>query len=149
MEYYLDGYLDWRKIATGEFQRALQRGRIQAFFSRLTRRSPHLLLYETVKKKFNLANRVDRGRQEIRLNQIIGSVGKSELFTRSLMPLAGSLGDRWMDIYVLMQGPRGFPPIKVYKIGDGYFIFDGHHRASVARYLGNQVIEAYVIEWTV
>lgn len=149
MEYYLDSCLNWRRIASGEFQRALQRGRLQAFFSRITGRSSHLLLFETCKKKYRLANRVDRGRQEIRLDQITGSVGKHELFSRSLLPLDGSLEDRWKNIYVLMQGPRGCPPIKVYKVGDGYFIVDGNHRASVARYLGNRVIDAYVIEWIV
>ena len=149
MEYYLESYLDPRTIAPEEFHRALQRGRLQVFFSRITRRSCHLLLFETIKKKLKLVNRVDRGRQEIRLDQIIGSVGKHEIFSQSLLPLADSLEDRWRNIYVLMQGPRGCPPISVYQVGDGYFIFDGHHRASVVRYLGNQVIEAYVIEWTV
>jgi ParB-like chromosome segregation protein Spo0J len=48
-----------------------------------------------------------------------------------------------------MQSFRGFPPIEVYKVGNDYFILDGHHRASVARYLGNRFIEAYVTEWPV
>jgi hypothetical protein len=149
VEYYLESYLDCGRTAPGEFQRALRKGRSQAFFSRITRRPCHLLLFETIKEKFNLVNRVDRGRQEIQLDQIIGSVGKHELFTQSLLPLANSLEDRWKNIYVLMLGPCGCPPIKVYKVRDGYFILDGHHRASVARYLGNQMIEAYVTEWTV
>jgi hypothetical protein len=38
------------------------------------------------------------------------------------------------------------PPIDVYKVGDGYYVIDGHHRVSVARSLGRQSINARVIE---
>jgi hypothetical protein len=38
------------------------------------------------------------------------------------------------------------PPIDVYRIGDMHFVRDGHHRVSVARQLGLDVIEAYVTE---
>jgi hypothetical protein len=38
------------------------------------------------------------------------------------------------------------PPIDVYRIGELHFVKDGHHRVSVARELGYEVIEAYVTE---
>jgi hypothetical protein len=38
------------------------------------------------------------------------------------------------------------PPIDVYRIGDLYFVEDGHHRVSVARALGDTEIEARVRE---
>ena len=38
------------------------------------------------------------------------------------------------------------PPIDVYRIGELYFVKDGHHRVSVARALGHKDIEAYVTE---
>lgn len=38
------------------------------------------------------------------------------------------------------------PPIEVYKVGGLYFVKDGHHRVSVARHRGHDVIEAYVTE---
>jgi hypothetical protein len=38
------------------------------------------------------------------------------------------------------------PPIDVYRIGELHFVKDGHHRVSVARELGHEVIEAYVTE---
>jgi hypothetical protein len=40
----------------------------------------------------------------------------------------------------------GFPPIDVYKIGDAYFVRDGHHRVSVLKELGATTIEATVTE---
>ena len=41
----------------------------------------------------------------------------------------------------------GFPPIKVYKVGDTYFVLDGNHRVSVAVHRGHKTIEAYVWEF--
>jgi hypothetical protein len=38
------------------------------------------------------------------------------------------------------------PPIEVYKVADTYFVKDGHHRVSVARRLGQETIDAHVIE---
>jgi hypothetical protein len=38
------------------------------------------------------------------------------------------------------------PPIDVYKVGDHYFVRDGHHRISVSAALGYDVIEAHVTE---
>ena len=38
------------------------------------------------------------------------------------------------------------PPIDVYKLGDNYYVIDGHHRVSVARQLGWDTIQARVVE---
>jgi hypothetical protein len=38
------------------------------------------------------------------------------------------------------------PPIDVFKIGDLYFVQDGHHRVSVARAMGDKDINANVVE---
>jgi hypothetical protein len=38
------------------------------------------------------------------------------------------------------------PPVELYKIGDAYFVVDGHHRVSVARYHEVPTVEAEVTE---
>ena len=38
------------------------------------------------------------------------------------------------------------PPVSLFRVGEAYFVRDGHHRVSVARAMGNQVIEADVTE---
>ena len=38
------------------------------------------------------------------------------------------------------------PPVSLYKIGDRYFVEDGNHRVSVARYQGAEMIDAEVTE---
>lgn len=149
MELYVNGYFEWVNSAPSEFRRALNKGRMEAFFGRITGRPYRLLAFETVKKDLNLITHLARGRKEIRLERIIGSVGRYEQFSRALMPLDARLENRWRNIYHIAQRPRGFPPIQVYQVGEDYFILDGHHRASVARYLGYQHIEAQVIEWIV
>ncbi len=37
--------------------------------------------------------------------------------------------------------------MSLYKIGDAYFVLDGHHRVSVARYHGVPTVEAAVTEF--
>ena len=41
-----------------------------------------------------------------------------------------------------------FPPIVVYKLGDAYFVIDGHHRVAVARQQRSELIDAEVTELT-
>ena len=38
------------------------------------------------------------------------------------------------------------PPIDVYQIRDAYFVQDGNHRVSIARYLGATEIMAYITD---
>jgi hypothetical protein len=45
-----------------------------------------------------------------------------------------------------MRRGESMPPIDVYRIADLHFVKDGHHRVSVARALGHEVIDAYVTE---
>jgi hypothetical protein len=40
-----------------------------------------------------------------------------------------------------------FPPSSVYKVGERYFVEDGNHRVSVARYHGVEMIEAEITEF--
>jgi hypothetical protein len=39
------------------------------------------------------------------------------------------------------------PAVRLYKVGNAYFVEDGNHRVSVARYQGVEMIEADVIEF--
>ena len=149
MEFSFGAYLGLMNIGACEFHQALQKGRRQAFFYQILRRPCFLTPFEAVKTRQNLVVRLENGCQEIRLDQIIGSVGKPEFFTPSLWPLYSGLEKRWVSVYELIMGPQGYPPIEVYKVNHRYFILDGHHRASVARAMANRTIEAYVIEWLV
>jgi hypothetical protein len=45
-----------------------------------------------------------------------------------------------------MRRGDAMPPVLLYKVGEMYFVEDGHHRISVARALGWDVIDARVTE---
>jgi nucleotide-binding universal stress UspA family protein len=51
-----------------------------------------------------------------------------------------------MKIKAMVANMAMLEPIKVYQIGQVYFVLDGHHRVSVARELGSTYIEADVTE---
>lgn len=136
-------------MAPADFQRALRKGQREIFLNGFLQRTCSLTPFDVVRTQMTLVARLDRGRQEILLDRITGSVGKHELFTRTLWPLSPAVEERWINVYELMLGPHGYPPIEVFQVLDRYFILDGHHRASVARAMGNKTLEAYVIEWPV
>ena len=87
------------------------------------------------------------GVRPIPVRQIIGSEGREADFDRRFAPRRrASLARR----RALQQAfPSGdFPPIVVNKIGDAYFVVDGHHRISIARRLGIETIDADVTALT-
>jgi hypothetical protein len=89
-----------------------------------------------------------RGVQEIPLDRIVGSAdsGRPGDLDAGFLPTTNRLRRRWIDQYVLLlEGPE-LPPIEVRKVGDGYYVIDGHHRVSVYRTAGRATIRARVTE---
>lgn len=127
------------------------RARLAALFDealrRLGRRPAELLPFEEVRTGLRLKWLVDRGFADIPLDAIVGSVGRPREFTRAFLPRQESLRQRWREVEALAEGPSGFPPVDLYRVGEVYFVVDGHHRVSVARALGADTIEAHVKEF--
>jgi hypothetical protein len=40
------------------------------------------------------------------------------------------------------------PPVELYKLGEIYYVLDGHHRVAAAKSLGQMAMEAIVTEYT-
>jgi hypothetical protein len=91
------------------------------------------------------ALRVYRGEQDIPVDRITGSVDRENDFDNRFRPLKKHLRDRWIDVYALFEADQ-FPPIQLYKIGNDYYVEDGHHRVSVARTLGRLSLRAQIWE---
>jgi hypothetical protein len=89
----------------------------------------------------------DLGVQVIPLDSIVGTVdrGRGE-FDRAFRPARSDVRSRWEGIAAARRRGIAMPPIDVYRIGDLHFVVDGHHRVSVARAHGDQVIDAHVVE---
>jgi hypothetical protein len=82
----------------------------------------------------------------IPLDRIVGSVDRTLEFDRRFRPTTNRSRARWERIARAMRRGEEIPPIEVYKLGDLYFVRDGHHRVSVAKSLGLDVTEADVTE---
>ncbi|MCA9969133.1 MAG: universal stress protein [Anaerolineales bacterium] len=131
--------------AVEDFRRARQEAGLQQILNRWTGKSLDLLSFEDVRRTLKAHTMIERGLHEIPLDAIVGSVGRYRDFTRTFLPKDDSDEGRWAAVKVAYEN-QGLPPITVYQIGDVYFVQDGNHRVSVARQLGNKVIEAYVTE---
>jgi hypothetical protein len=132
-----------------EFDRASRRGVWECVLSFLNGRRQHLLALGEVTEGLHVDRTIERGLYDVPLREIRGSAGRNREYTRSFLPRANDRAskERWRTIYTRAVTGAGFPPISLYKIGDTYFVEDGHHRVSVARYLGWPTIQAFVTEF--
>ena len=63
------------------------------------------------------------------------------------MPLRRASPERWKRIDRAFRTGIELPPVSLYLLGGGYFVQDGHHRVSVARFHGVEWIDAEVTEF--
>lgn len=134
--------------AVNDFHHARDLAALEQISSHLTGRPANLLSFDDVVHKLHVSGGSDRGLQDILIQSIVGSVGRYTDFTRSFLPRQRSDVERWARVksIIVKPGAPGLEPIQVYKIGEAYFVRDGHHRVSVARRLGAKYIQAYVTE---
>jgi len=133
--------------ADGAFTQARRRVFVQRIRSFFTGHPPESLLsFKEVRDKLKIRGQHYVGLQTIPLDKIVGSVGRYHEFNRAFLPTQDHIRERWKRIYEVAHSSEGFPPIDVYKIGDVYFVRDGHHRVSVVKELGATTIEATVTE---
>lgn len=134
--------------ALEDFRRARRKAEFQRLWASLTGHSDQLLAYDEITQKLHVTGHSSKGLQEIPVDAIVGSVNRFQDFNRDFMPLYDEDQERWARVKAAMTSPRssGLPPIRVYKLGDAYFVLDGNHRVSIAREMGIDTIEAYVTE---
>ncbi|GAC1484908.1 MAG: DUF4032 domain-containing protein [Candidatus Dormibacteria bacterium] len=135
--------------ALEDFDAARFRAFTRSVRSILTRRARRLQSIEPVLQAAGLEGRAFGGVQEIPLDRLVGSAAapsKTGDFDPEFLPINRRSRDRWLRIYREMVEGDELPPIDVYKVGDDYYVIDGHHRVSVARSLGRATINARVVE---
>lgn len=92
------------------------------------------------------------GRKEfetVEVARISGSVGRCLDFDHAFLPVVRSLEERWKKVDRAFVEGRLLPPVELYKLGEEYFVLDGNHRVSVARFRGVYAIDALVTEFVV
>ena len=90
--------------------------------------------------------REDRGFETVEVRRIVGNEGRSGAFDAWFFPACSCNADRWGSVYGALLGGKTLPLVELYKLGGAYFVVDGNHRVSVARWRGMAAVDAVVTE---
>ena len=105
-----------------------------------------LLELDEVERRLRPFARRYAGVGEIPLDRVVGTDSKAGAFTRAFEPRHAFTRDRLRTLDAAFPD-GGYPPIVVVKLGDTYFVIDGHHRVALARRHGAATIDADITEF--
>lgn len=108
---------------------------------------PILVLEAELSNQASSGNRHYAGSRTVAVKDIHGTVDRDGDFDYHFAPLKRSTELRWRKVATAMLRGVDLPPIELVKVGDEYFVKDGHHRVSVARALGFSYLDAIVEVW--
>jgi hypothetical protein len=129
-----------------DFARARSKSFLRELWALLRGKRNTLLSYDEVKERLRIGGPIHRGVRTVEVAKIVGSVNRYRDFDQAFLPARNSLADRWQRVDRAFYEDVSLPPVVLYKVGDIYFVVDGHHRVSVAREQGQEFIEAEVRE---
>ena len=132
--------------AKADFQRARFKAFLHRVWDALSGQRTTLLSYDEIKEKLRIGGPLYRGVKTVRVDQIAGSLNRYHEFDRVFLPASDVLAARWQRVNRAFYEEISLPPVVLYKVGQVYFVVDGHHRVSVAREQGQLEIEAEVRE---
>lgn len=131
------------------FTKAHRRSIFQRLWRKIRRRPNQLLDLAQIHKNFRITNAHYKGIEIVPIDRIIGSEGRSKDFDVNFYPLNEHNRERWTRIAAARLMHVVLPPPELIKIGEHYFVRDGHHRISVAKILGEKHIDGEVTEWQI
>ena len=135
--------------AQDDFLRARRR-RVLARLSAMLRLEPGdvdvILSFDEVIEALGRVGERDLGIQVVPIHSIVGTVDRGKEFDRAFRPTSARVRTRFERIAESQRRGESMPPIDVYRVGELYFVCDGHHRVAVARAQGRDEIEARVVE---
>lgn len=88
-----------------------------------------------------------RGKQQVPLDHIQGSVGRYHDFDSRFQPKEHLASERYEEIKKAMQAGKRIPPVKLYQIKDEFYVLDGNHRIAAAKALGWTEIRGTIVEF--
>ena len=136
----------YNQFALHDFEQAKHKAFWRDLFSWLTRKCNDLPSFDQVRQGLPMKRQHSLGLQIVPLEKIVGSEGRSRDFDQAFLPRHSHLQKRWISIYKAYYEQATLPPVDLVKLGEVYFVRDGHHRVSVARVWGQDFIDANVIE---
>ena len=116
------------------------------FLGKLRHHQHRLLPLAPWREIADTSEEVYRGIQTVPIEKIVGTEDRFADFDREFLPLNKQNRQRWARIHLLYQSGAPLPPVSLIKMGDFYFVRDGHHRISVAKATQAQYIDAEVVE---
>src|SRR4028119_1540123 len=138
--------MDVREQVDLDYARAHRRALVGRLLARVRRRCAALCAFEEARREQGAENRRYLGRRTVEVGRVVGWVGRWRDFGGGFMPTRASAG-RWKRVDLAFRTGRDHPPVVLYKLGDDYYVVDGNHRVSVARFEGVEMIDADVTEF--
>ncbi len=129
-----------------DYSRARFKAFLNSVWATLSGQPNRLLSYDEVKEKLHIGGPIYRGMKTVRVDQIAGSLNRYHQFDHAFLPTQDDTSARWLSINRAFYQDVSLPPVVLYKVGQVYFVVDGHHRVSVAREQGQEFIDADVRE---
>ena len=135
-------------VALSQFRSVLLKGKISRLKRRILQRPDRLYDLGTLKQKLSVRGSSYSGIQVVPISSIIGSEGRSADFGVDFHPRSEAARERWVNMAIVHLARIPLPPIQLIRVGDAYFVRDGHHRISVSRAFGQASMDAEVITWS-
>jgi hypothetical protein len=107
-----------------------------------------LKCFDEERRKQNLLSTVDLGTHPVKIDRIVGSVGRCLDFDPKFkFRDKNNSQNRYNSIKRALEEGVILPPVELYKIKDEYYVVDGHHRISAGKEMGQKYVDAWVIEF--
>jgi hypothetical protein len=132
--------------AKSDFSRARWKAFVRNVLASFKGEKNTLLSYDEVKEKLHIGGPIYRGVKTVPISQIVGSLNRYHEFDAAFLPKNDENAGRWQSVDRAFYQEVSLPPVVLYKVGEVYFVVDGHHRVSVAREQNAEFIDAEVRE---
>jgi hypothetical protein len=139
-------FTTFHQRAFNDYERAVYKARWRGWFSWFTRQCNDLLAFDQIRPCLAHRGQHALGLKIVPLDKIVGSEGRARDFDRAFFPRQIHTKERWLSIARAFYAQVPLPPVALVKVGDSYFVTDGHHRISVARAHGQDFVDAHITE---
>jgi hypothetical protein len=138
---------------------ALLRSAATVLMGRALRRHGDIKSFEQEVEARGIASRADAGVRTVDTRKIVGSVGRAQTLRSDFFYRRGrAITARYHRVGDAMQRGVELPPLELYKVrgnsdagrtpaASEYYVVDGHHRVAMARKLGQDFLDAHVVEY--
>lgn len=96
------------------------------------------------------ASRRNRRLAVVPIDRIVGTARHPSQNTADFLPLRRLRGRNWMARWQRITGALDrmelLPPVELLKVGDEYYVVDGHNRVAAARAKGQVAVDADVVD---